>query len=69
MTAQQQANALLRQHQLERILKDLELDIAQVVTAQYHPHQSNDHIQYGLPLNDRNGDVVKALAHFEEYFA
>ena len=37
MTAQQEADLLLKDHQLTRLLKELELDIASVVTAHYNP--------------------------------
>lgn len=37
MTAQQEADQLLRDHQLTKLLKELELDIARVVTAHYNP--------------------------------
>lgn len=73
MTAQQEADLLLKDHQLTRLLKELELDIASVVTAHYNPQPIDTDTgidltieDWGL-LNDQPHPTI--LAHFDRLLA
>jgi len=63
MTAQQEADLLLKDHQLKKLLKELELDIASVVTAHYNPMPT------GFEFEPTIGIGIDLTVDAQEYLA
>lgn len=81
MTAQQEADQLLRDHQLTRLLKELELDIASVVTAHYNPQPTGFEFEFefefepepeptiGIDLTIEDWGLLNDQPHFDRLLA